>query len=181
MAKLTTRKKPRPHLTPGGAFHSDMALPLEFRRREHAAALVEMIREARESETYSPLPALTKQLADLTGLNKQAAPRLIKLRPEPADLLDALRERLADTQQLRLRASREGSYVAARDLLRMEADLVISIAAEVAARAPTRESLTDAELVEALAADIQTMPPVLRRQLLALVQAAPLPAGQRAH
>lgn len=157
--------------TPGGAFHSDTSIPVEVRRRDHAAAIVELIREAREAESFTAVPTLTRQLAELTGLDiRQKAPR-IKPRPEPADLLDALRHRLNDTQQLRLRASAEGSYVAARDLLRMEADLLGQIAAEVASRAPKRDALTDDQLIDEVARDLLAMPPVMRRAVLARVQA----------
>lgn len=164
------QKKRQPPATPGGAFHHDLDLPLDYRRREHIAALAAMIEEARATNSHNAVSALTKQMADLAGLTTPLDPAEA-LPPEPANPLDALRQRLEAARELRARASAAGTFGAAATLIKQEVELIAAIAEAERASAATVEDVSDAELVESIAADVQALPPTVRAAVLARLSA----------
>jgi hypothetical protein len=163
MAKRSTPSLPA---TPGGAFHADLTLPVEYRRAEHCAALAAMIEEARAAGSMAAVAALTKQMAELGGLS---APMIeeTQAESEPVDYIDGLRERLATARDMRKRASKAGSFGSAAQLLHQELDIMRLIAEEQRARAPAVAELSDADLVAQIAADMAALPPVVRAKVQA--------------
>lgn len=167
MAKRTTPSLPA---TPGGAFHADLSLPVDYRRREHCAALAAMIEEARSTNSMNAVSALTKQLADLAGLTTPPDPA-DALPPEPADAVEALRQRLEAARALRAKASAAGTFGAAATLIKQEVELLAAISEAERAAAATVEDVSDAELVDAITADVQALPPTVRAAVLARLSA----------
>lgn len=163
---MAKQKRPALPATPGGAFHSDLDLPLDYRRREHLSALATMIEDARSTNNMNAVSALTKQMADIAGLTTPLDPAGA-LPAEPADHVAALRHRLEAARELRARASAAGTFGAAAQLIKQECDLLAAIMEAERATASTVESVTDAELVDAITADVQALPPAVRSAVLA--------------
>ena len=157
-----SQKKTAP--TPG-AFHSDAAIPVARRRREFAQALVEMIDEARGLAQYTAAAGMAKQLAELTGIDPAQARRSRRY-TEPADPIDGMRLRLRAVVDMRHAAEAKGSYVAAKDLIRTEVDLLRQLAELERAR-PRPAEIPDDELVALIATDLQALPPPMRAAVLA--------------
>lgn len=163
---MAKKKQPTLPATPGGAFHSDLALPVEFRRKEHCAALSSLIDEARAAGSLTAVANFTKQLSALGGLS---APMIAeaKVDVEPATYLDGLRERLATARDMRQRASKAGSFGSAAQLLHQELDIMARIADETRAQPSAVAELSDADLVAQIAADVAALPPAVRARVQA--------------
>jgi hypothetical protein len=114
---------------------------------------------------------ITRQIAELSGLMAPPAPPRKKRPKEHADPLEAMRARLVDVQDMRMNASDRGSYDSAARLMRIETQLVSDIAALVRTREQDKGTVSDQQLVDEVAADLLAMPPVMRRAVLAIVQA----------
>lgn len=170
MKPMARKPKPVPAATPGGAFHSDLTLPVEYRRQEHCAALSAMIEEARAAGSMAAVASLTKQLAELGGLSAPIVDEAA-VSPEPRDYVDGLRERLATARDVRQRAIKAGSFGSAAQLLHQELNIMALIAEAERASAATVEDVSDAELVESIAADVQALPPTVRAAVLARLSA----------
>jgi superfamily I DNA/RNA helicase len=164
------RTKRQPPATPGGAFHHDLDLPVEYRRREHIAALAAMIEECRATGSHNAVSALTKQMAALSGLDTPLDPA-DALPPEPVSVIESLRQRLEAAREMRARASAAGTFGAAAALIKQEVELIAAIAEAERASAATVDDVSDAELVESIAADVQALPPTVRAAVLARLSA----------
>ena len=163
---MAKKKQPALAPTPGGAFHGDLTLPVEYRRVEHCAALSALIDEARAAGSMTAVATLTKQLADLGGLS---APMIdeAESNAEPRDYIDGLRERLATARDMRQRASKAGSFGSAAQLLHQELDIMARIAEETRAKPQAITELSDADLVAQIAADVAALPPAVRARVQA--------------
>lgn len=142
-------------------------------RDRHIATLRKLLDEARASEDYGPAANLMRQIEALSGF--AASPTKRQAYREPSDLVDALESRLNAMVGMREAAAEKGSFDSAARMLILECKLADQLASERTRRAElakgTERPLTDDELVEQTAADIVAMPPVMRRRLLALVEA----------
>jgi hypothetical protein len=161
---MAKKKPPTLASTPGGAFHADLGLPVEYRREEHCAALSALIDEARAAGSLTAVANFTKQLAALGGLSAPLVDET-KAVAEPATYLDSLRERLATARDMRQRASKAGSFGSAAQLLHQELDILRMIADETRAQPSAVTELSDADLVAQIAADVAALPPTVRARV----------------
>ena len=152
-------------------------------RDQHLATLRELLEEARTKQDYGSTAALMRQIEALSGF--AASPTKQARYREPDDLVAALEGRLNEMVLMRQAAAEKGSFDSAARMLILECKLADQLASERTRRAEVAKGserpLTDDELVEQTAEDIIAMPPVMRRRLLALVEAGGRPpaAGSR--
>jgi molecular chaperone GrpE (heat shock protein) len=120
---------------------------------------------------------MSKMLATLQGLDVPP-PRPLEddAVDETLDAIEALRGRLADTRRLRKAAERDGSYVAAQSLIKLEADIIASIETERRAReAASALNATDDDLLRELEDVMDSLPDALLDALSARIAAKRAP------
>lgn len=133
---------------------------LEERRGLMVSRLEALAEQATAAGKVGPAAMTLKLLSSLQGLDVPP-PREDDLdeTPEPADALDALAARLRDTRRLRRAAERDGSYVAAQSLLKLEAELIGQSETEKRARADAaRATASDAEALKEMEDYLSSLP-----------------------
>jgi hypothetical protein len=156
------------------AFRVRLGVDLEDRRAHMAARLETLFGEAAEAGRHGPAVAAARSLITLQGLDIPP-PRAEEPdgEAEPEDELEALALRLRDTRRLRKSAERDGSYVPASNMLKLEADILGQITAEKRTRlAAAQGAASDADLFATIRDAIPDLKPEQLDELLAAIRAA---------
>ncbi len=147
---------------------------LEDRRALMASRLDTVADSAVTAGRHGAAVAALRSLATLQGLDiPPPRPEEPDTEAEPEDPLEALALRLRDTHRLRKSAERDGSYVAAQSLLKLEAEILAQSTAEKRTREEARRKhATDEELVAAYAAELAALPWAIWHRVSEAVTAA---------
>lgn len=152
---------------------------LVTKRAEHIAMLRGALAESLAGEKYGAAANFAKQVAELEGLLAPDPPspprRKIVIHDDP---VKAARARLLDVMEMRVAARAKGSLDSAARLIATENELQRELAtATRAAGATADEAMSDDDLVRQVADEILSMPPVMRRAVLALVHGGTAPVA----